>query len=79
MTQDTAGVVTLTTSDGPQRVEVDCSADLYAIVLDAFDAAVAGEGTPTATGSDGLAALRIALAAQESARTGRTIDLRAAE
>lgn len=79
MTQDTAGVVTLTTSDGPQRVEVDCSADLYAIVLDAFDAAVAGEGTPTATGSDGLAALRIALAAEESARTGRTIDLRAAE
>lgn len=79
MTQDTAGTVTITTAAGIEQVEVDCSDDLYEIILESFEASVAGTGSPTATGADGLAALRVALAAEESARTGRTIELREAD
>jgi 1,5-anhydro-D-fructose reductase (1,5-anhydro-D-mannitol-forming) len=75
MTQDTKGQVLLTTKAGIRDVEVDGSDDLYVIVLRAFAAAVEGTGTPTATGRDGLMALKVALAAQESATTGRTVRI----
>jgi 1,5-anhydro-D-fructose reductase (1,5-anhydro-D-mannitol-forming) len=75
MTQDTKGQVLLTTKSGTRDVDVDCSDDLYVIGLQAFTAAVEGTGTPTATGRDGLMALKVALAAQESATTGRTVHL----
>ncbi len=41
----------------------------------AFEAAVRGEGTPSASGEDGLASLGVALGALESARTGRRFVL----
>jgi 1,5-anhydro-D-fructose reductase (1,5-anhydro-D-mannitol-forming) len=75
MTQDTAGTVVLTTAAGTENIDVDCSADLYSIVLDAFASAVSGDGVPTATGSDGLLALKVALAANESITDGRTVDI----
>jgi 1,5-anhydro-D-fructose reductase (1,5-anhydro-D-mannitol-forming) len=75
MTQDTKGQVVLTTGSGVQAVDVDCSDDLYVIGLRAFTAAVEGTGTPTATGRDGLMALKVALAAQESALSGRTVHI----
>ncbi|MBT2522529.1 Gfo/Idh/MocA family protein [Arthrobacter sp. ISL-28] len=75
MTQDTKGQVLLTTKAGIRDVEVDCSEDLYVIGLRAFAAAVEGTGTPTATGREGLMALKVALAAQESAATGRTVRI----
>ncbi|NLH06247.1 MAG: Gfo/Idh/MocA family oxidoreductase [Chloroflexi bacterium] len=45
-------------------------------LLENFGAAIRGEADLVVTGADGLRATRIALAAQESIRTGRTIDLR---
>lgn len=75
MTQDTQGQVILTTALGSRPVEIDCSEDLYAIGLRAFTNAVNGTGRPTATGLDGLMALKVALAAQESAATGHTVHI----
>ena len=75
MTQDTAGQVILTTGSGSQAVDVDCSEDLYVIGLRSFTAAVEGTGRPAATGRDGLMALKVALAAQESALSGRTVHI----
>ena len=41
----------------------------------AFEAAVRGEGSPTATGEDGERSLAVALAALESAATGRRVPV----
>lgn len=75
MTQDTKGEIILITESGTRRVDVDCSEDLYVIGLRAFTQAVAGTGAPTATGRDGLMALKVALAAQESANSGHTVRI----
>lgn len=75
MTQDTPGTVELHTAAGTELIEVDTSDDLYNINVRRFAAAVRGEGRPTATGADGLRALQVALAADESLRTGRTVNL----
>ncbi|WP_217375680.1 Gfo/Idh/MocA family protein [Paenarthrobacter ureafaciens] len=75
MTPDTKGQVLLTTRNGTRDVDVDCSDDLYVIGLRAFTAAVDGTGTPTADGRDGLMALKVALAAEKSATTGRTVRI----
>lgn len=76
MTQDTAGTVEISTNAGTEQIDVDTSADLYSIVLDGFAAAIAGTGVPTATGQAGADAVRVALAAVESARAGTAIDPR---
>ena len=75
MNQDTAGTVELHTADGITPVDVDCSADLYQILLQAFINATHGDGRPTVTGAEGLLALQVALAAEQSAAEGRTIQL----
>ncbi|WP_369046416.1 Gfo/Idh/MocA family protein [Sinomonas sp. P10A9] len=73
MTQDTPGQILLTDVHGTREIDVDCSEDLYSIVVRNFADAVARRGRPTATGADGVLALCVALAAEESARTGRTV------
>jgi 1,5-anhydro-D-fructose reductase (1,5-anhydro-D-mannitol-forming) len=75
MNQDTAGTVELHTSEGRAPVDVDCGDDLYQILLRAFRAAIHGEGRPTVTGTEGLLALQVALAAEQSAAEGRTVEI----
>jgi 1,5-anhydro-D-fructose reductase (1,5-anhydro-D-mannitol-forming) len=48
---------------------------LYTWQVDAFNAAVASDGEPAATGMDGLRAAQITVAMVESARTGRRVDI----
>jgi 1,5-anhydro-D-fructose reductase (1,5-anhydro-D-mannitol-forming) len=75
MTQDTSGTVQLHTAAGIDLIKVDTSDDLYHINVRGFAAAVRGEDRPTASGADGLRALRVALGVEESLRTGRTVSL----
>jgi 1,5-anhydro-D-fructose reductase (1,5-anhydro-D-mannitol-forming) len=75
MTQDTPGTVTLYTNSGVESIDIDVSDDLYHINVRAFAAAVRGDGRPTATGEDGLRALQVALAVEQSLKTGRTVEL----
>jgi len=75
MTQDTPGTVELHTATGVESVEVDTSDDLYHIIVRRFVSAIQGDGRPTATGADGLRALQVALAVEESLRNGRIVNL----
>lgn len=74
MTQDTAGTIELVTAEGSEAVDVDCSADLYGIVLDAFASAISGDGVPTADGRAGVDSLRVAIAAHRSTLESCGID-----
>ena len=62
-------------SDVSESYENDPIA-LYSWQVDAFNAAVASNGEPLASGLDGLRAAQITLAMVESARTGRRVDIR---
>jgi len=75
MTQRPTGEVVLSSKQG-ERAEALAHEDLYARTVAAFTAAVGGEGQPTATGEDGWRSLATALAALESARTGRRVPVR---
>jgi len=75
MTQRTDGTVQLVTGADTIPVEVDTSLSLYVILLRAFVAAIRGEGRPLTTGDEGLSALKVALAADQSAATGRVVRL----
>ncbi len=75
MTQRTAGSVHVHAGGRIRAIDVDTSRDLYQILLTAFASAMRGEGRPTVTGEEGLGALKVALAAGESVRNGRTVDL----
>lgn len=72
MTQDAAGRIEIVTEAGTETIAIDNSENLYRIVLDSFASAIEGTGSPTADGRDGLNALRVALAAIESARSGNS-------
>lgn len=75
MTQDTPGTVEHHTDAGVESIGVDTSEDLYQILIRAFIDASHGEGRPTVTGAEGLLALQVALAAEQSAEEGRTVQL----
>jgi 1,5-anhydro-D-fructose reductase (1,5-anhydro-D-mannitol-forming) len=75
MTQDTPGTVELHTAQGIEPIDVDCSDDLYHINVRAFVAAIRGEGRPTATGAEGLGALQVAIAVEESLQSGQAVVL----
>jgi len=72
MTQRPIGEVVLRTERGEEVVPLE-QENLYARTIQAFAASIRGEGQPSCTGEDGLRSLATALAALESARTGRRV------
>jgi 1,5-anhydro-D-fructose reductase (1,5-anhydro-D-mannitol-forming) len=74
MTQKPVGSVTLRTAAGEEELPFDRE-DLYTRSLRAFHAAIRGEGSPAATGEDGVWSLCCAEASLESARTGRAVKI----
>ena len=72
MTQRPVGDVLLRDASGERRLEV-VPENLYVRSVTAFQNAVRGEGQPAATGEDGVRSMAGAIAALESARTGRAV------
>jgi 1,5-anhydro-D-fructose reductase (1,5-anhydro-D-mannitol-forming) len=75
MSQQPVGDVLLRTAAGEDRLPLDHE-NLYARAVRAFHGAIRGEGAPAATGEDGVWSMAVALAALESAASGRvaTVD-----
>lgn len=65
----------LRTAEGERTLELGAPVSAAEETVAAFQAAVRGQGRPSATGEDGLRALAVAVATLESARTARTVDL----
>jgi 1,5-anhydro-D-fructose reductase (1,5-anhydro-D-mannitol-forming) len=76
MTQAPKGEVLLRTSAGEEPLRLDHE-NLYARSVRLFQDAVAGRGSPSATGEDGVKSLSVAISALEAARSGAAapIDL----
>jgi 1,5-anhydro-D-fructose reductase (1,5-anhydro-D-mannitol-forming) len=72
MTQRPAGAIALRRNGEEEAIPI-AHENLYERSVRLFNAAVRGEGQPAATGEDGVRSLAIALAAQESATSGRTV------
>jgi 1,5-anhydro-D-fructose reductase (1,5-anhydro-D-mannitol-forming) len=71
MTQDPAGRVVLRRDNGETEIELDPPEGLYVHCIRCFNQAVLTGTQPFATGVDGLRSLAVALAAVESAKSGR--------
>jgi 1,5-anhydro-D-fructose reductase (1,5-anhydro-D-mannitol-forming) len=70
MTQAPKGEVLLRSAKGEEALPIEHE-NLYLRSVRLFAEAVAGRGSPAATGEDGVKSLSVALAAAEAARTGR--------
>ena len=75
MVQDPVATILLRDSSGEREVQPRDRRDLYEINVAAFAAAIRGEGTPTATGLDGLRAVQVALAVREAAESGQRVSI----
>ncbi len=75
MTQRPIGEVRLRTESGEEEIRYS-DHNLYERSLGLFTKAVAGEGSPSATGVDGVKSLAVAAAVKEAATTGQrtTVD-----
>ena len=74
MTQRPVGTVTLRTADGEEDLPLE-GVNLYETGLRSFHDAVAGNGSPAATGEDGIWSLATALAVMESSKTGTAVKV----
>jgi 1,5-anhydro-D-fructose reductase (1,5-anhydro-D-mannitol-forming) len=74
MTQRPIGSVMLRSAKGEEELSFDRE-DLYTRAVRQFHAAIRGEGSPSATGEDGVWSLASAEAALESARRGRAVKI----
>jgi 1,5-anhydro-D-fructose reductase (1,5-anhydro-D-mannitol-forming) len=70
------GQVFLRRGDIEEEIEIAERNPIYVEAVRRFDAAVRGEGTPLASGDDGIATLAVATATIESARSGRAVAVR---
>ena len=76
MTQRPIGEVRLRSAAGDEVLSVD-HRNLYVRSVEAFNAAMRGQGQPAATGEDGVRSMAVAVAALEAARTGRETPVEA--
>lgn len=74
MSVQPTGTLVLRDSHGEHPVEV-VHENLYARGVSLFEAALRGQGSPAATGDDGLRSLAGALAVAESGRTGSVVRI----
>lgn len=74
MTQNPIGSIELVTASGREAVPFDTH-DLYQEGVRRFQAAVAGDGEPAATGVDGVKSLAVALAVREAATRGVRVEV----
>jgi len=74
MTQKPVGEVLWRHAGGEEYLKLDRD-NLYEHSLRAFTAAVKGEGTPAATGEDGIKSMALADAALKSARSGQSVKI----
>jgi 1,5-anhydro-D-fructose reductase (1,5-anhydro-D-mannitol-forming) len=75
MTQAPTGEIFLRRGQTEERLDLGEQEDLYTRSVCNFTAAMLGEGQPSATGEDGVRSLAVALAAAESAETGRAVAI----
>jgi 1,5-anhydro-D-fructose reductase (1,5-anhydro-D-mannitol-forming) len=75
MTQNPNGRIFLQRGDQREQVDFGVMDDLYARSVGRFNDAVLTGGEPAATGEDGVRSLAVALAAAESAVTGKTVAI----
>ncbi|MEZ4708512.1 MAG: Gfo/Idh/MocA family oxidoreductase [Caldilineaceae bacterium] len=73
MTQQPIGKIYLRRHAEVEEVQTDPPENLYVRSVRLFNQAVKGQGQPAATAEDGIHSLAAALAAAESARTGRSV------
>ena len=73
MTQEPVGQIILRRDGREEQIAIEAPEDLYARSVRLFDAAIRGDGQPSATGEDGIRSLAVALAVRESAATGRMV------
>jgi 1,5-anhydro-D-fructose reductase (1,5-anhydro-D-mannitol-forming) len=74
MTQRPVGSVVLRRNGGEEAIPIDHE-NLYERSVRRFNAAVAGDGTPAATGEDGVRSLAVALSVREAAASGREVKV----
>ncbi len=74
MTQQPTGSIVLRTADGDEDVGI-AHENLYERAVRRFNDAIQGDGTPAATGEDGVRSLAMALAVAESAQTGQRVTV----
>ncbi|CAN5734316.1 1,5-anhydro-D-fructose reductase [soil metagenome] len=75
MTQGPDGEVHLQRGNATELVDIGPVEDLYTRSVRSFNEAVRGEGTPAASGRDGVWSLALALAARDSAVSSQTVPV----
>lgn len=75
MTQDPDGEIILTNAEGSKNVEISDRDNLYVKTIKAFQSSVLNGTSPLATATDGFASMQGALAALQSIREKRTVNI----